>query len=111
MASHITLEETGAPYETQPILFSKGEQQSEAYLKVNPRGKVPALQLDEGQVLTENTAILSYLAKKFPGANLWPGDPTSEARALSIMGGSPPRCIRRLRILPVRNASLPMRLA
>lgn len=85
MAPHITLEETGAPYETQPILFSKGEQQSEAYLKVNPRGKVPALQLDDGQVLTENTAILSFVAKKFPEANMWPGNPMSEVRALSTM--------------------------
>jgi glutathione S-transferase len=85
MAPHITLEETGAPYETQPILFPKGEQQSEACLKVNPRGKVAALQLDDGQVLTENTAILSYVAKKFPSANMWPGDPMSEVRALSTM--------------------------
>ena len=86
MASHIALEETGAAYEARPILFHKGEQQSEAYLKVNPRGKVPALEFEDGQVLTENTAILSYVAKKFPSANLWPGDPMSEVRALSIMG-------------------------
>jgi glutathione S-transferase len=85
MAPHITLEETGAPYETQPILFAKGEQQSEAYLKVNPRGKVPALQLDDGQVLTENTAILSFVAKKFPDANMWPGNQMGEVRALSTM--------------------------
>lgn len=85
MAPHIALEETGAPYETQPILFATDEQQSVAYLKVNPRGKVPALRLDDGQVLTENTAILNYIAKKFPGADLWPGDPMSEARALSTM--------------------------
>jgi glutathione S-transferase len=85
MASHITLEESGAAYETQAILFAKGEQQSEAYLKVNPRGKVPALQLEDGQVLTENTAILSYVAKKFPDAKLWPCDPMTEVRAISTM--------------------------
>jgi glutathione S-transferase len=85
MASHITLEEAGAAYETQPTLVNKGEQQSEAYLKINPRGKVPALQLEDGQVLTENTAIVSYVAKKFPGANLWPCDPMTEARAISTM--------------------------
>ena len=47
MASHITLEETGAAYEAQPIFFHKGEQHSEAYLKVNPRGKVPAILIFE----------------------------------------------------------------
>ena len=85
MASHITLEETGAGYEPQPTLLPKGEHQSEAYLKVNPRGKVPALQLDDGQVLTENTAILSYLARQYPQAKMWPSDPVGEARAISTM--------------------------
>jgi glutathione S-transferase len=85
LASHITLEETGASYQTQPTLLPKGEHQSEAYLKVNPRGKVPALQLDDGQVLTENTAILSYVAKQFPQAKMWPSDPVGEARAISTM--------------------------
>ncbi len=85
MASHITLEEVGASYEPKPTLIPKGEHQSEAYLKVNARGKVPALQLDDGQVITENTAILSYLGKQFPGAKMWPSDPVTEARAISTM--------------------------
>lgn len=85
MASHITLEESGAAYEPQPTMIPKGEHQSEGYLKVNPRGKVPALQLDDGQVITENTAILSYLGKQFPQAKLWPTDPVTEARAISTM--------------------------
>jgi glutathione S-transferase len=85
MASHITLEEAGAAFEVQPTLVDKGEQQSEAYLKINPRGKVPALQLEDGKILTENTAILSYVAKKFPEANLWPCDPMAEVRAISTM--------------------------
>lgn len=86
MASHITLEETGIAYETQPTLILRGDQQSEAYLKVNPRGKVPALQLEDGHVLTENIAILSYIAKNFVDAKLWPSSPVSEARAISTMG-------------------------
>jgi len=85
LASHITLEETGTSYQPQPTLLPKGEHQSEAYLKINPRGKVPALQLDDGQILTENTAILSYLAKQFPQAKMWPSDPVGEARAISTM--------------------------
>ena len=63
MASHIGLEETGAPYQTRLVSFANSEQRSEAYLKINSRGKVPALSVD-GSILVENTAILTYLAKK-----------------------------------------------
>jgi glutathione S-transferase len=84
MASHIALEETGAKYEPHPVQLSKGEQKTEAYLKINPRGRVPALRVDD-QVLTENLAILTYIAKRFPEAKLLPSDPLQEARCLSNM--------------------------
>jgi glutathione S-transferase len=84
MASHIGLEETGAPYEEQPTLLGKGENRTEAYLKINPKGKVPAVQID-GKVLTENTAILTYLAKRFPEKKLLPTDLLEEARCISTM--------------------------
>jgi glutathione S-transferase len=84
MASHIALEEVGVPYEAKPVDFSKTEQRSEAYLRVNPRGKVPALSTDSG-VLTENTAILTWIAKSFPEAKLLPADPLGEARCISMM--------------------------
>jgi glutathione S-transferase len=84
MASHIGLEETGARYEEKPTLLPKGEHKTEAYLKINPRGKVPALSVD-GKVITENTAILTYLAKLFPEKKLLPADLVEEARCISIM--------------------------
>jgi glutathione S-transferase len=84
MASHIAIEEAGAPYEPHPVLFSKGEQKSEAYLKVNPRGRVPALGVGD-RILTENLAILVYIARSFPAAKLLPTDPFEEARCLSTM--------------------------
>src|SRR5919201_4549783 len=84
LASHIGLEETGAPYEAKPILLAKGQQRTEAYLKINPRGKVPALSVD-GKILVENTAILTYLAKRFPEKKLMPADPLEEARCISAM--------------------------
>ena len=83
-ASHIGLEELGVPYEKKPTLLPKGEHKTEAYLKVNPRGKVPALDVD-GQVLTENTAILSYLGRRYPEKNLFPKDPLDQARCISTM--------------------------
>lgn len=84
MASHIGLEELGVPYEKKPTLLPKGEHKTEAYLKVNPRGKVPALDVD-GTVITENTAILTYLGKRYPEKKLFPTDPLEEARCISTM--------------------------
>lgn len=84
MASHIGLEETGAPYEEKPVIIGKGEQKTEAYLKINPRGKVPALSVD-GRIITENTAILTYLARRFPEKNLIPSDPVGEAHCIGAM--------------------------
>ena len=83
-ASHMALEETGAPYVEKPTLLAKGEHKTEAYLKINPRSKVPALSVD-GEVITENTAILTYLAKQFPAKNLMPTDPVQAARCISTM--------------------------
>jgi glutathione S-transferase len=84
LASHIGLEETGAPYEAKPILLAKQQQKTEAYLKINPRGKVPALNAD-GKILVENTAILTYLARRFPEKKLMPADPAEEARCIATM--------------------------
>jgi glutathione S-transferase len=84
LASHIGLEETGAAYEAKPILLAKGQQRTEEYRKINPRGKVPALSVD-GKVLVENTAILTYLARRFPEKRLMPTDPAEEARCIATM--------------------------
>ena len=84
LASHIGLQETGAPYEAKPILLAKGQQRTEAYLKINPRGKVPTLDAD-GKILVENTAILTYLARRFPEKKLMPTDLAEEARCIGTM--------------------------
>jgi len=81
---HITLEEIRAPYQRKLINLAKGEHKTDAYLKINPHGKVPALSVD-GNILTENVAILTYLAKQFPDARLLPQDQLEEARCISIM--------------------------
>ena len=83
MAAHIALEESGEKYEAKRMDLSKGEQKTAEYLKIHPLGRVPALKLDDGSPLTENTAILPYLGKRF---GLWPTDPVREAQALSLVG-------------------------
>jgi glutathione S-transferase len=83
MASHIVLEESGQPYEPKQVNLAGGEQRTDAYLQMNPQGRVPLLQLDDGEYLAENTAILPYLGKRF---GLWPNDALGEAKALSLIG-------------------------
>ena len=83
MAAHIVLEEGGDKYEPRKVDLAGGEQRTEAYLKINPQGRVPVLGLDNGTPLAENTAILPYLGKRF---GLWPTDPLAEAKALSLIG-------------------------
>ncbi|ACL57810.1 glutathione S-transferase family protein [Methylobacterium nodulans] len=79
LAPHIALEETGAPYEAVRVNLAAGEQREPSYLAVNRKGRVPALA--EGDwVLTENPAVLRYIAQRFPAAGLWPEDPRAEAR-------------------------------
>ena len=77
LADHIALQWTGAPFEAQ--IVSRAERKEPWYLALNPAGAVPLLQ--EGDwVLTQNAAILNYLADKFPKAGLG-GDGTPEGRA------------------------------
>jgi glutathione S-transferase len=83
LAAHIVLEESGEKYEAKKMDLSKGEQRTPEYLKIHPLGRVPALRLDSGEPLTENTAILPYLGKRF---KMWPTDPLADAKALSVIG-------------------------
>src|SRR4051794_7205150 len=83
LAAHIVLKESGQEYQSKQVRFAEKEQRSEAYLKINPQGRVPTLVLDDGEPLAENTAILPYLGKRF---GLWPTDAVAEARVLSLIG-------------------------
>ncbi|MEM9637208.1 MAG: glutathione S-transferase family protein [Pseudomonadota bacterium] len=85
IAVAITLEEAGLPYEAVPVDFSAGEQKGDAYLALNPKGRVPTLETDSGTVLTETGALLDYIAALAPGAGLVPGDPERAAQMRSVM--------------------------
>ena len=73
LASHIALEDAGAPYELKRIEFAKEEQRSPAYLKINPKSRVPAMVTPRG-ILTETPAMLAFIAQSFPAARLAPID-------------------------------------
>jgi glutathione S-transferase len=70
-ACHIALEESGLPYEGRRINFAENQQRSDDYLKLNPKGRVPALATPKG-ILTEAPAIMSYVAQTAPDAKLAP---------------------------------------
>lgn len=84
LASHIALEESGLPYETERLILANGDQRKPEYLKLNPRGRVPTLVVD-GQVLTENAAILIYIGGGYPKAGLWPKRTWEQAQAASTL--------------------------
>ena len=71
LASHITLEESGADYQAERVDFASGQQREPEYLKINPKGRVPALVTDQG-IITETPAVLVYIAQNNPQANLAP---------------------------------------
>ena len=79
-AAHIALCEANAPHTVTRVDLAQYEQRSADYLATNPKGRVPALATPRG-VLTENIAILVYIAQAFPEARLAPlDDPFDFAR-------------------------------
>lgn len=86
LASHIALEEAGANYETQIIDLKSGQQKTPEYLAVNPAGVTPALQTDRG-VITQNAAILAFVAQTHPDRNLAPIDDPHAFAAFNAFNG------------------------
>ena len=83
-ASHCALEEVGHPYETQKLNLAEGDQRKPDYLRLNPRGRVPTLVVD-GQVMTENVGILTYLGGGHSHAGLWPEKTWDQAKLVSTL--------------------------
>lgn len=79
LAVRIALEEAQAEYTLKRLDFAAQQQRSPEYLALNPKGRVPALVTEHG-VLTEATALLVYVAQRFPAAGLAPTDPFELAK-------------------------------
>lgn len=73
LASHLALERAGAPYRAERVNLAGGQQRTPEFLKVNPKGRVPALVTERG-VITETPALLLYVAQQFPESGLAPLD-------------------------------------
>ena len=83
LSPHIVLEESGLKYEAEAVDLAKKVTASGAdYWKINPRGYVPALQLDSGELLAEGPAIIQYLADQVPAKKLAPANGTIERSRL-----------------------------
>lgn len=77
----IALHFKGVAYENVPVNLLEGEQHGEAHRRVNALRQVPALELDDGRVLTQSLAILEWLEETRPSPPLLPDDPWDRAQA------------------------------
>jgi glutathione S-transferase len=74
LAPHIAASEAGIPIELVKVEFGADGKTAAGrdFLEINPKGAVPALELDSGEVLTENAVLLQYLAAQAPDSDLMP---------------------------------------
>ena len=81
--ARILLAEKGVSHATVQVDLAKGEQLGEAFRAINPRCTVPALQLEDGALLTDNAAIAAYLEARFPNPPLLGTTPLAQAQIAS----------------------------
>jgi maleylpyruvate isomerase len=80
----IALNLKGLAYRYEAYHLRKGEQRGDAYLKLNPQGLVPTLELADGTLLTQSLAILAYLDETYPDPPLLPADALGRARVRAL---------------------------
>ena len=86
LVAHVALEEAAADFEPVRIKLAEGEHLRPDYLAINPHARIPALATD-GRVITENIAILNYLADLFEAPGSVPrDDPVDAARCNELLG-------------------------
>ena len=82
----IALALKGIEVENIPVHLVRagGDQNSETYRAINPQGRVPSLELDDGKIVTQSPAIIEYLDEVFPNPPLLPRDPLTRAKVRSV---------------------------
>jgi glutathione S-transferase len=80
--AHMVLGAAGLDAEVRFISLRQGEHKTPDYLRLNPKGEVPALEVAEGVVVTELPAIIAWIAEAAPDSGLLPRDPNGRAKAL-----------------------------
>lgn len=83
IAAHILLEEAGAEYKAIEVSILEEEHRSLAFLARNPKGRIPILETPDG-IITENPAILEYIAGTHPNAGLRPKGDFARAQTRSL---------------------------
>lgn len=104
--TRIALNLKGLAYETAPLDLRAGAQKSDAYLRLNPQGLVPALETGDGLVLTQSPAILEWLEETHPDPALLPPDAAGRAqvRAMAAVIGCDIHPLNNLRVLKAVHA-------
>ena len=91
----------GVSLDHQSYKLRRGDQRSDAYLALNPQGLVPALELDDGTVLTQSLAIIEWLEETIPEPHFLPSDPIARAkvRAFSLAIAADIHPVQNLKVL------------
>jgi len=99
--TRIALNLKGLEYQQAALDLRTGAQKSDAYLRLNPQGLVPALETDDGLVLTQSPAILEWLEETHPEPPLLPRDAAGRAqvRAMAAVIGCDIHPLNNLRVL------------
>ena len=79
------LNEIGAEFDLRTMSLAQGDAQKPEYKAMNPKGKVPAIAMDNGETLTEFPVIAQYIARTHPEAGLWPDDMVRQLRIMEAL--------------------------
>ena len=85
LACDLVIEETGIAHEKKLVSFEKGDLNKPEFLKLNPQGAVPVLEIENGVGLTEGVAIMQYIADQKPESKLLPKDGMDRYRTIEWM--------------------------
>ena len=90
----------GIPFEVALVDLPGRQARQAPYLAINPQGRIPSLELDDGRILTQSLAIIDYLEQVAPKPSVYPADPVTRARALAVA------LIINSEIQPLNNSSV-----